>query len=60
MMIKLQKLNGFILKVLAMVFMTMDHIGLFMMAFNAEGTPLSTVGYVFRCIGRIAFPLFVL
>ena len=60
MMIKLQKLNGFILKVLAMVFMTMDHIGLFMMAFNAEGTPLSTIGYVFRCIGRIAFPLFVL
>lgn len=59
-MIKLQKLNGFILKVLAMVFMTMDHIGLFMMAFNPSGTPLCTLGYVFRCIGRVAFPLFVL
>jgi hypothetical protein len=59
-MIKLQKLNGFILKVLAMVFMTLDHVGLLLMSFNLADSPLGVTGYVFRCIGRVAFPLFVL
>ena len=59
-MIKLQKLNGFIIKILAMVFMTFDHIGVFLMMFNLSDSPLFMVGYIFRIIGRIAFPLFVL
>ncbi len=59
-MIKLQKLNGFILKVLAMVFMTIDHVGIFLTMYNPSDTPLGITGYVFRCIGRLAFPLFVL
>ena len=59
-MTKLQKLNGFILKVLAMAFMTIDHVGLFLMMFNLADSPLGITGYVLRCIGRVAFPLFVL
>ncbi len=58
MMEKIQKLNGFILKILAMVFMTLDHIGIFMMA-NPDPT-IAKAGLVFRCIGRVSFPLFVL
>lgn len=48
-------LSGFLLKVLAFFFMTLDHIGAFM---QAKG-----IGYeaadVLRILGRIAFPLFV-
>ena len=56
MMEKLQKLDGFVLKILAMIFMTLDHIGVFLMM--VEST--YKLGLVFRCIGRVAFPLFVL
>ena len=59
MMQRLQVLNGFAIKVMAMVFMTMDHLGIFLMMY-ATNDIMSTVGYVFRCIGRLAFPLFVL
>lgn len=49
----LQILNGFVLKLLAMIFMTIDHIGIFLMD---RGN--SNVGTVFRIIGRLAFPLY--
>lgn len=52
-----QILSGFVIKVMAMIFMTLDHIGVFLM-FNVQESPLYTTGYVFRAIGRIAFPLF--
>ena len=48
-------LSGFILKILAIVFMTFDHIGAFL--------HLSGISDVFatilRILGRLAFPLFI-
>ncbi len=53
-----QVLSGFVLKVIALLTMTLDHIGLFLM--EIDGGWVSQLGYVFRCVGRIAFPLFVM
>lgn len=50
----LQKLDGFVLKVIAMILMTIDHIGLFMYAKD----PSNPTWTVFRIIGRLAFPLY--
>jgi len=44
-------LNSLVLKIIAMVLMTIDHIGLFI-----ENT---TISYIFRIIGRLALPIFV-
>ncbi len=52
---KAQILNEFVLKTLALVFMTMDHIGLFLLSYLGSA---NVVGLVFRSAGRIAFPLF--
>ena len=48
-------LNGFILKIMAIVFMTIDHIGLFME--NYEN--LEEIAMIFRIIGRLSFPLII-
>ncbi len=57
----LQVLSGFVLKVLALLTMTFDHVGFFICDTpEFSGTWVYQMGYVFRCIGRIAFPLFVL
>lgn len=56
-----QILSSFVLKFFGILFMTLDHVGYFLMAKYAgvdEG--LYQMAYVFRCIGRIAMPLFVL
>ena len=50
----LQKVDAFVLKIVAMLTMTLDHIGIFLL----QKDPGSTVGMVFRIIGRIAFPLY--
>ena len=50
-----QIFNGFYLKIIAFVLMTIDHVGLFM---EMNGAALEVAG-VFRIIGRLAFPLFV-
>ncbi|MBQ7250108.1 MAG: hypothetical protein IJS37_02020 [Bacilli bacterium] len=55
-----QVLSGFVLKVIALLTMTFDHIGFFLMLGNNSGTSLYQVGFVFRCIGRIAFPLLIM
>ena len=56
----LQILSSFGLRVFAMVFMVIDHIGVLMLNYQVEfGPGASTVITVFRAIGRIAFPLFV-
>lgn len=48
-------LNGFALKIIAFVLMTIDHLGVFLaMRFGATG-----VSDAFRMVGRLAFPLFV-
>ena len=50
----LQKLDAFVLKIIAMVTMTFDHIGIFIQ----QTQPENPLGMVFRVIGRIAFPLY--
>ena len=54
-----QKLSGFWIKVLAFLFMTLDHIGLFLLA-NPANQTVYNIGYVFRVIGRISLPLILL
>ena len=43
-------LSSFWLKIIALLTMTIDHVGYLL--------PESTLSYVFRCIGRLALPLF--
>ena len=50
----LQILNGFWVKLLAMVFMTIDHIGIFITDYYGYGT----TAMILRIIGRLAFPLY--
>ena len=53
-----QILSGFVLKIIALLTMTFDHIGLFLMM-GGSGSTYQT-GFVFRCIGRLAFPLLIM
>ena len=48
-------LSGFILKVIAIVFMTLDHVGYFLEGFKN----LSVLAAIFRILGRLSFPLFI-
>ena len=48
-------LSGFIIKVLAIIFMTLDHIGFFLENFKNLGV----LAGIFRVLGRFAFPLFI-
>ena len=68
---KVQILTSFWLKIIAFSFMALDHVGTMLLDYYSTsgtpfdpGTPLnypqSMVGYVFKLIGRIAFPLFIL
>ncbi|MCQ3034739.1 MAG: conjugal transfer protein TraX [Bacilli bacterium] len=61
---RLRVLNSFWLKIIAMVAMTLDHIGIFLCYFSTQpefGVGADyTVGYIFRIIGRIAMPIFLL
>ena len=51
-------INSFILKLIAFLLMTLDHVGIFMMS-HPDST-IQSVGTTFRLLGRLAFPLFVL
>jgi hypothetical protein len=60
---KSQVLTEFVLKIIAIVAMTLDHIGVFMIAssysvYFPSGSVDYNVAWVFRGIGRLAFPLF--
>lgn len=47
--------NGFILKLIAIIMMTCDHIGVLLESFY----PSQTIAiYILRCLGRLALPLF--
>ena len=48
-------LSGFVLKILAIVFMTCDHVGVFM---HQRGIA-SDFATILRIFGRLAFPLFI-
>ena len=49
--------SSFIIKLIAIVTMTIDHIGVFLTMYPSYSTAYA-FGNVFRIIGRIAFPLF--
>ena len=51
-------INSFILKIIALVLMTLDHVGIFLEVMPNQGA--QQTGIIFRLLGRIAFPLFVL
>lgn len=53
---KYQFISNFILKVIALVLMTFDHLGIFLQ--NLQNT--QQIGEIFRYFGRLAFPLFIL
>lgn len=57
---KYLKIDGFILKIIAFVLMTFDHIGLFLNIYNDPSSSIYLIGTIFRIIGRLAFPLFIL
>lgn len=57
---KLVFLNQFYLKIIALVLMTIDHIGVFLLLYAQENALMNNVGSIFRIIGRLAFPLFIL
>ena len=48
-------LNGFILKIMAIVFMTLDHVGMFLHQKGISGD----FATILRIFGRLAFPLFI-
>ena len=48
-------LNGFYLKIIAIIFMTLDHIGFFM----AKLDNVEVLKNIFRIFGRLSFPLFI-
>ncbi len=54
-------LPSFALKIIAILFMTLDHVGLFLMSYsrNPDYIGLNQPGYWMRCFGRIALPLFL-
>jgi hypothetical protein len=52
-------LSNFWLKIVAIVTMTLDHIGFFMVQYYSEGTFTNNLGTIFRVLGRFALPLFV-
>ena len=39
--------------------MTFDHIGLFIELFYSSKSYVGEIGQIFRCIGRLAFPIFI-
>ncbi len=52
-------LDQFYLKIIALFLMTLDHIGVFMQTFYTDQV-INNVALVFRSVGRLAFPLFIL
>ncbi len=53
-------LNQFYLKLIALLLMSIDHIGVFMQVFYSNNDLLLSVANILRIIGRLAFPLFIL
>ena len=53
---KLLKIDNFVLKIIACISMTFDHIGIFLDMYI--GQQIGTLITVFRIIGRLAFPIF--
>ena len=56
---KITCLSSFILKIVALLTMTFDHVGLMLGMLYPTNTNILQVAEVFRIIGRLALPLFV-
>lgn len=52
-------LSSFIIKIIALVTMTFDHVGLFLLVMNPYSYDVEQISNVFRTIGRLALPLFI-
>ena len=52
-------IDGFVLKIFALLFMTFDHVGLLLRTVNPYKQGIIELSNVFRSIGRLALPLFV-
>jgi len=58
---KAQRLTSFWIKIIAFATMVIDHVGIFLWQHATSSSDvLYIVGYIFRCIGRLSFPLFIL
>ena len=66
-MLKKLPFNEFVLKIVALATMTLDHIGLYLLMYSGvyyTGVAhfenwMFTLGFIFRIIGRIAYPLYI-
>lgn len=51
--------SSFALKIIAIVLMTIDDIGLYLHSFSNPSFAITTTGNIFRSLGRLAMPLFI-
>ena len=51
-------IDGFLMKIIAFILMTLDHIGVFLVQMTYNQAAMRT-GEIFRLLGRFAFPLFI-
>ncbi len=56
---KLTCLSSFIIKIIALVTMAIDHVGLLLQTLYATNYNMLEIAGIFRIIGRLALPLFV-
>lgn len=56
---KFQVFSSFIIKILAIVFMTFDHVGIYLKAAYPYQESIEILSTIFRSVGRLALPLFV-
>ena len=55
---RLTFISSFFIKIFALLFMTMDHVGLYLRMQYWDNESLMQLSEVFRCFGRLALPLF--
>lgn len=56
---KFRVISSFLIKVIAILCMTLDHIGLFLRYLNPYSNLYMTLCTIFRSFGRLALPLFI-
>ena len=56
---KITFLSSFYIKILAIVFMTLDHLGMFFSMQYSFSPVMIELSNIFRIFGRLAFPLFI-
>ena len=55
---KITFLSSFFIKIFALLFMTLDHVGLYLRMQYWDNESIMQLSEVFRCLGRLALPLF--